>query len=296
MVNLKSLTTETRNAETMNLDSMSTLEVLQTMNNEDKKVPESISKELVQITKVVDATIQAFNQDGRLIYLGAGTSGRLGVLDAAECVPTFGTEPEMVQGLIAGGIKAMTVAVEGAEDSIELGRDDLKAISLTEHDIVIGLAASGRTPYVIGALEYANEMGAETASISCNRNSLISKYANYPIEVEVGPEVLTGSTRLKSGTAQKLILNMISTASMIGIGKVYKNLMVDVRPTNEKLVERAKRIIMEATGSTYEVSEQMFFAADQDVKTAIVMILTGSTKEDAIEKLKVGNGFIQKTL
>lgn len=296
MNNLENLTTETRNPKTMHLDQMTIMDVLQTMNEEDRQVPLAIEKVMPQIETVVAQIIQAFNKQGRLIYMGAGTSGRLGVLDAAECVPTFGTDPEMVQGLIAGGMKAMTVAVEGAEDSEELGRKDLEAISLTENDIVVGIAASGRTPYVIGGLDYATEIGATTATISCNTDAAISRHATYPIEVEVGPEVLTGSTRLKSGTAQKLVLNMLSTVSMIGIGKVYKNLMVDVRPTNEKLVERAKRIIMQATECSYEVAEAAFEAADENVKLAIVMILTGETKELASEKLLTANGFIRQTL
>lgn len=296
MKNLESLTTETRNPKTMHLDQMSIMDILQTMNEEDRKVPLAIEEALPQIECVVEQVIQAFQKKGRLIYMGAGTSGRLGVLDAAECVPTFGTDPEMVQGLIAGGMKAMTVAVEGAEDSVALGRNDLVAIGLTENDIVIGIAASGRTPYVIGGLNYANEVGATTATVACNLNAAISRHATYPIEVEVGPEVLTGSTRLKAGTAQKLVLNMLSTVAMIGIGKVYNNLMVDVRATNEKLVERAKRIIMQATDCSYEMAETTFVTADENVKLAIVMILTGEEKETAAQKLVTANGFVRQTL
>lgn len=296
MKNLESLTTETRNPKTMHLDQMSIMDILQTMNEEDRKVPLAIEEALPQIECVVEQIIQAFQKKGRLIYMGAGTSGRLGVLDAAECVPTFGTDPEMVQGLIAGGMKAMTVAVEGAEDSVALGRNDLVAIGLTENDIVIGIAASGRTPYVIGGLNYANEVGATTATVACNLNAAISRHATYPIEVEVGPEVLTGSTRLKAGTAQKLVLNMLSTVAMIGIGKVYNNLMVDVRATNEKLVERAKRIIMQATDCSYEMAETAFVTADENVKLAIVMILTGEEKETAAQKLVTANGFVRQTL
>ncbi len=228
--------------------------------------------------------------------MGAGTSGRLGVLDAAECVPTFGVEPEMVIGLIAGGEAAMTVAVEGAEDSLELGKEDLVNLGLTENDMVIGIAASGRTPYVIGGLDYARTIGATTATISCNKNAEISQHADYPIEVDAGPEFLTGSTRLKSGTAQKLILNMISTISMIGIGKVFNNLMVDVKPTNEKLIERSKRIIMQATEVDYQTAEKYFNEADKNVKLAIVMILTNSDKATAEEKLVEANGFVKGTL
>lgn len=295
-MDLKSLTTETRNQRTMNLDQLDTLEILKIMNEEDQKVPLAIREALPAINEVVKKIIKSFEAGGRLIYIGAGTSGRLGVLDAAECVPTFGTEPEMVQGLIAGGEEAMTVAVEGAEDSASLAAEDLKNIQLNEKDIVVGIAASGRTPYVVGGLDYARSVGADAASVACNHGAIISQHADVAIEVEVGPEILTGSTRLKSGTAQKLILNMLSTVSMIGIGKVYKNLMVDVRPTNEKLVERSKRIIMEATDCSYETAEKTFIAADENVKLAIVMILTGADKQEASQKLVDAKGFISQTL
>lgn len=295
-MNLDKLTTESRHPETMNLDGMSLAEMLAKMNQEDRKVPVAVELALPDIEAVVKAAIASFKQGGRLIYMGAGTSGRLGVLDAAECVPTFGVSPEMVVGLIAGGEQAMTVAVEGAEDSTVLGKEDLVALNLTAKDTVVGIAASGRTPYVIGALEYATQVGASTATIACNLNSEISQYSQMPIEVDCGPEVLTGSTRLKAGTAQKLILNMISTASMIGIGKVYQNLMVDVQATNEKLEERSKRIIMEATDCDYQAAERAFEAADKHVKLAIVMILTGSKKEEATAKLEQAKGFIHQTL
>lgn len=295
-MNLEHLTTERRNEQTMNLDELSIRDALITMNAEDQKVALAVKEAIPEIEQAIKAVIHSFHQKGRLIYMGAGTSGRLGVLDAAECVPTFGTDPEMVQGIIAGGEQAMTVAVEGAEDSKSLGKQDLIDLQLTAADTVVGIAASGRTPYVIGALAYANEIGAATVSIACNKHAEISQYATYAIEVDAGPEFLTGSTRLKSGTAQKLILNMISTISMIGIGKVYKNLMVDVKPTNEKLIERSKRIIMEATGCTYALAEQQFDAADQNVKLAIVMILTNTSKEEAAEKLINANQFIKNTL
>lgn len=294
-MNLDKLTTETRNQQTMNLDELSTSEVVQLMNEEDKKVAYAVEKELPSISKVAEAIVESFEKDGRLIYMGAGTSGRLGVLDAAECVPTFSVDPSMVQGLIAGGMKAMTVAVEGAEDSQSLAKEDLQAIELNENDVVLGIAASGRTPYVIGGLTYAKSVGAITASLSCNKNAEISQYAELPIEVEVGPEILTGSTRLKSGTAQKLVLNMLSTSSMIGIGKVYQNLMVDVKPSNEKLVERSKRIIMQATDCSYEAASEAFEAADQQVKVAIVMVLTNTTRDEAQEKLVEAKGFVRKT-
>ena len=275
---------------------MSVSTALEKMNKEDKKVAEAVEKALPMIEPVIEKTIESFNHGGRLIYLGAGTSGRLGVLDAAECVPTFGVEASMVVGLIAGGEKAMTLAVEGAEDDLELGKQDLIDLQLTKNDMVIGIAASGRTPYVIGALDYAKSIGAHTGSLACNMNAEISQHAEFPIEVDCGAEFLTGSTRLKSGTAQKLILNMISTIAMIGIGKVYNNLMVDVRPTNEKLVERSKRIIMEATDCDYETAEKNFIQAGEDVKLAIVMILTNSAKDEAQEKLVQAKGFIKNTL
>lgn len=296
MMDLEKLTTEKRNEKTMQLDEMTIEEILYLMNDEDQSVPKSVEKEIPQIKKVVDTIITVFQNEGRLIYIGAGTSGRLGILDAAECVPTFGTSPEKVVGLIAGGMSAMTVAVEGAEDSEELAKKDLKDLNLTDKDIVIGIAASGRTPYVVGGLKYANEVGASTASIACNRNAIISTYATIPIEVEVGPEILTGSTRLKSGTAQKLVLNMLSTASMIGVGKIYKNLMVDVQPTNEKLVERSKRIIMQATNCSYEKASESFEKANGDVKLAIVMLLTNLGKKEAKVRLKQAKGIVRKTL
>lgn len=295
-MNLENLTTERRNEETFGLDEMSVSTALEKMNKEDKKVAEAVEKALPMIEPVIEKTIESFNHGGRLIYLGAGTSGRLGVLDAAECVPTFGVEASMVVGLIAGGEKAMTLAVEGAEDDLELGKQDLIDLQLTKNDMVIGIAASGRTPYVIGALDYAKSIGAHTGSLACNMNAEISQHAEFPIEVDCGAEFLTGSTRLKSGTAQKLILNMISTIAMIGIGKVYNNLMVDVRPTNEKLVERSKRIIMEATDCDYETAEKNFIQAGEDVKLAIVMILTNSAKDEAQEKLVQAKGFIKNTL
>jgi N-acetylmuramic acid 6-phosphate etherase len=295
-INLENLTTERRNEETFGLDEMSVAQAALLMNREDQKVAEAVSKELGSIEPVIEHTINAFKKGGRLIYMGAGTSGRLGVLDAAECVPTFGVEAEMVVGLIAGGEEAMTVAVEGAEDSYELGKEDLVNLNLNENDMVIGIAASGRTPYVIGGLDYARSVGAMTGTISCNKNAEISKHADFPIEVDAGPEFLTGSTRLKSGTAQKLILNMISTISMIGIGKVFNNLMVDVKPTNEKLVERSKRIIMQATEVDYDTAESYFYEADQNVKLAIVMILTNSDKQTAEDKLADANGFVKGTL
>ncbi|MBM5719589.1 N-acetylmuramic acid 6-phosphate etherase [Listeria ivanovii] len=293
---LENLGTEGRNKKTVDLDTLSPKEILAVMNEEDATVPTAIKKVLPQIERIVSGVISSFEQRGRLIYLGAGTSGRLGVLDAAECVPTFGVAKEQVIGLIAGGEKAFVTAVEGAEDSISLGQADLKEIQLTKDDFVIGIAASGRTPYVIGALDYANSIGAKTGAISCNANAEISAHADIAVEIVTGAEVLTGSTRLKAGTAQKLVLNMISTASMVGIGKVYKNLMVDVLSTNKKLEERSKRIIMEATEVDYETASRFYEISGRHVKVAIVMILTDSSKEVALEKLKAAKGFVRNTI
>ncbi|MGR3741886.1 N-acetylmuramic acid 6-phosphate etherase [Companilactobacillus sp. DQM5] len=295
-MNLGKLTTENRNSETTNLDLMNEKEIVTVMNKEDKKVAIAIENELYDIARAVKVAKESLQNGGRLIYMGAGTSGRLGVLDAAECVPTFGTSPDLVLGLIAGGAKAMTVAVEGAEDSKELGANDLKKINLNGKDTVVGIAASGRTPYVIGGLEYASLVKAKTLSISCNKNSEISKLAQVAIEVDVGPEVLTGSTRLKAGTAQKMVLNMISTGSMVMNGKAYENLMVDVLTTNEKLEERAIRMIMTATDTDQKNATKKFKEADKNVKVAILMILTNKTKNEAISSLKKSNGRIRESL
>ncbi len=291
---LEKLATESRNPNTMNIDLMSIREILEVMNNEDQTVPLAVRNEIDHIEKAVKFAIASFENGGRLIYVGAGTSGRLGILDASECPPTFGVDPGMVIGIIAGGEKAFTKAVEGAEDDECGGKDDLKQINLSDKDTVIGIAASGRTPYVIGALNYAREIGAKTVSISNNKNSLIGKIADVAIEVETGPEVITGSTRLKAGTAQKLVLNMISTASMIRIGKVYENLMVDVQPSNKKLVDRSHRIIMEATGVDFATASKYFSLANGNVKAAIIMIFLNCSYSEAITKLKEANGFVRK--
>lgn len=293
---LEKLATERRNEKTMRLDDMSVEDMLTVMNAEDQTVAAVIQQEIPVIKQVVDRVIQSFQADGRLIYIGAGTSGRLGVLDAAECVPTFGVSPDMVVGLIAGGERALIKAVEGAEDSKTLAVEDLRALQLTANDTVIGIAASGRTPYVIGGLDYAREVGATTAALSCNKQAAISEHADFRIEVETGPEVLTGSTRLKAGTAQKLVLNMISTAAMIGVGKVYQNLMVDVQSTNEKLEIRAKRMIVEATGVELETAARYFTSANGHVKTAIVMILADVSYTEAVERLQRAHGFVRDAL
>ena len=295
-VMLEKLATERRNQRTMELDDMSVEEILTIMNEEDQSVAGVIRQEIPVIKKVVNRVIQSFQAGGRLIYIGAGTSGRLGVLDAAECVPTFGVSPKMVVGLIAGGERALIKAVEGAEDSKTLAVEDLQALKVNANDTVIGIAASGRTPYVIGGLDYAREIGAATAALSCNKDAVISQHADLRIEVETGPEVLTGSTRLKAGTAQKLVLNMISTAAMIGIGKVYQNLMVDVQSTNEKLEIRAKRMIVEATGVDLETAARYFTSANGHVKTAIVMILADVSYTEAVERLQRAHGFVRDAL
>ncbi|RIN57196.1 N-acetylmuramic acid 6-phosphate etherase [Staphylococcus simulans] len=294
-MDINKMTTEQRNEKTMHLDELSTEDFVALMNQEDQTVAQAIAKENTSVARVIDTVIEGFKQGGRLIYMGAGTSGRLGVLDAAECVPTFGVTRDDVIGLIAGGAKAMTEAVEGAEDSKTLGEQDLKHLKLNETDTVIGLAASGRTPYVIGGLEYANTIGANTAAIACNKNTAIGAVADIAIEIEVGPEILTGSTRLKSGTAQKLVLNMISTGAMVGIGKVYENLMVDVQPTNEKLRRRALNIISEVANTSESESEKLFHDSSGHVKAAIVMGLHDITYEEAVERLEKANGFIRKT-
>lgn len=293
---MSDLTTESRNKATMHLDEMSITEILKTMNDEDQKVPQHIRKVIPDLTKVIEITTKQFRAGGRIIYIGAGTSGRLGVLDAAECVPTFNTSPDEVIGLIAGGQRAMTVAVEGAEDSTSLAEEDLHHIHLNEKDVLIGIAASGNTPYVIGGLKYANHIGAHTVSISCNSNTKISSIAKNAIEVNVGPEVLTGSTRLKSGTAQKLILNMISTITMVGAGKVYDNLMVDVKATNQKLIDRSIRIIQDICDISYQQSEKLYHAADHNLKVAIVMHMCDTSKADAQQRLEKNNHIVKQAI
>lgn len=293
---MKHLTTENRNEATMHLDEMSIKDALTIMNEEDQRVPQAITQVIPMLSHIINLTATQFNLGGRLIYMGAGTSGRLGVLDAAECVPTFNTDPTEIIGLIAGGEKAMTTAIEGSEDNAALGATDLKHLSLTSKDVVIGVAASGRTPYVIGGLQYAQSIGAQTVAISCNTRSEISKYADYPLEVNVGPEVLTGSTRLKSGTAQKLILNMISTITMVRCGKVYDNLMIDVRPTNEKLVQRAIGIIQDICDINTAQAQQLYDKANQNLKVAVVMYLCDVDKSAAEAKLNAHNGVIKQAI
>ncbi len=296
MTNLGKLVTENRNTKTMQLDGMPIEEVLRVMNEEDASVAKAVEKELSYVAKAVEAVIKAFEQEGRLIYMGAGTSGRLGLLDAVECPPTFGTPPEKVVGLIAGGERAFIRAVEGAEDSEAFGIQDLKDIDLKSKDVVIGLAASGRTPYVIGGLSYAKEVGCTTVGITCNKGSKVGAAADIPIEVVTGPEVLTGSTRLKAGTAQKMVVNMISTASMVGIGKAYKNLMVDVQQTNIKLKVRAENIVMQASEVDRETAKKALEQADGHVKLAITMLLLECDADTAKKRLEKGKGHIKNAL
>ncbi|MCJ0911944.1 N-acetylmuramic acid 6-phosphate etherase [Mammaliicoccus sciuri] len=294
-MDISRLTTESRNEHSSKLDTLTPEQFVDVMNNEDQKVAQFIKEENHAIAQLIRQVIKGLNNGGRLIYMGAGTSGRLGVLDAAECVPTFGVTPDVVVGLIAGGPSAMTVAVEGAEDDESLGEQDLRDLNINEHDTVIGIAASGRTPYVIGGLRYAQSINVPTGCVTCNKASEVGKHADYPVQVDVGPEVLTGSTRLKSGTAQKLILNMISTGAMVGIGKVYENLMIDVKPTNKKLKQRAVNMIQEVLQTTDEDSEKLFKQSDEQVKVAIVMGMHGISKEEALERLKQAKGFVRNT-
>lgn len=295
-INLKSLITEGRNENSMNIDTFSTLEIARTINNEDKKVATAVEKELSHIADAIDSIVNSFKMGGRLIYIGAGTSGRLGILDASECPPTYGTPPEMVIGIIAGGEKAILKAVENAEDNEKLCIEDLKKINFNKKDILVGIAASGRTPYVIGGLNYAKNLGATTVSISCNPESPMSKISDIQISPIVGPEVITGSSRMKAGTAQKLILNMLTTGSMIKMGKVYGNLMVDVEATNAKLVERQSKIVIEATGCSREEADSALSKCSRHCKTAIFMILSGKDATTAKEILDRNNGYIRKAL
>ena len=293
---LSTLITEQRNSNSMHVDSLSALEIVQLMNDEDKQVPLAIEKCLPQIAQAVECIVAAFQQGGRLVYIGAGTSGRLGVLDASECPPTFGVSPEMVKGIIAGGERALRHPIEGAEDSKAQAVADLQTIQFSSKDVLVGIAASGRTPYVIGALEYAESLGSVTVSIASNPNSAMANIVDIAIDTVVGPEVLTGSSRLKSGTAQKLVLNMLTTASMILMGKCYQNLMVDVQASNEKLKARAIRIVMQATDCDKALAEETLKQADQNAKLAIMMILSGLDRAQAEALLEKHQGKLQLAL
>jgi len=295
MVDIRHLGTEQRNDKTKDLDTMSTMEIIRVMNEEDLNVVAAVKEALPQIETVVGAMVTALKNGGRIIYAGCGTSGRTGIIDAVECGPTFSCTTEFL-GLIAGGYGAIVKAVEGAEDKEELCVQDLKDNHFCEKDLLVGVAASGRTPYVIGGIKYAKEIGAKTACVCCNIGSRIGAMVDYPIEVYAGPEILTGSTRLKCGTCQKVIINMLSTSAMVAMGKVYKNLMVDVMATNEKLVERCRQIVMDATGCDYETADETLKKTDNHCKEAIVMILLHTDKDTAEEKLREADGFVRKAV
>ncbi|UHA73969.1 N-acetylmuramic acid 6-phosphate etherase [Paenibacillus sp. 481] len=293
---ISELLTEQRNPRTMQIDTWDTGAIVRAIHEEDRFVMEAVAQVLPQVEAAVEHVYAALGQGGRLFYVGAGTSGRIGFVDASECPPTYSTAPEMIQALIAGGNSALFAAVEGAEDDVEQGAADLRSRNLSAADVVIGIAASGRTPYVIGALTYANQVGAATIALSSNKQAAISKQATVAIEVLVGPEAVTGSTRMKAATAHKLILNTISTTVMIKLGKVYENLMVDLKASNFKLMERAKSIVMTVTGVGQEMAETMLEQADYEVKTAIVMLLIHTTAEEARRKLAASNGFVRRAI
>ncbi|EFN00125.1 N-acetylmuramic acid 6-phosphate etherase [Actinobacillus pleuropneumoniae] len=293
---LSKMITEQRNPNSMNIDQLSALELVKVINQEDKQVPLAVEKCLARIAQAVEKIVQAFQNGGRLVYIGAGTSGRLGVLDASECPPTYGVSPEMVVGIIAGGERALRHPIEGAEDNTEQSKAALQAVNFSQKDVLVGIAASGRTPYVIGALEYAKSLGATTVSIASNPNSAMAQIAEIAIDTVVGPEILTGSSRMKSGTAQKLVLNMLTTASMVMIGKCYSNLMVDVQASNEKLKARAIKIVMEATECDRTVAENTLKIAENNAKLAIMMILGGSDKTTAEQLLSKHHGKLRQAL
>lgn len=296
MVELKRIPTEQRNEATAHIDRMSTLEMVRLINQEDHKVADAVGREAQHIARAVDIITGHMKQGGRLIYVGAGTSGRLGILDAVECPPTYSTEPELVQGLIAGGTPAIFRAVEGAEDDPDLGRKDLEEIHYTKQDVLVGIAASGRTPYVIGAMEYAKSLGGVTIGVTCCPGSEIDTLAEVGIAPMPGPEVVTGSTRMKSGTAQKMVLNMLSTVTMIKLGKVYGNLMVDVKASNEKLYQRAVSIVCTATGAEEDEARAALEKCGYACKPAIVSILLGLTPEEAAAALERADGRIAQVL
>ena len=296
MVELKKIATEQRNPNTMNIDTLSTLDMVKLINKEDHKVAEAVGLVTGKIAQAVDLIADRLSKGGRLIYCGAGTSGRLGILDAVECPPTYSTEPEMVQGLIAGGYSAIFKAVEGAEDNKELGVQDMKGIAFGTGDVLVGIAASGRTPYVLGCMEYAKQMGAATVSVTCCPGSELDRFADIGIAPAPGPEAVTGSTRMKSGTAQKMVLNMLSTGAMIKLGKVYGNLMVDVKPSNEKLIRRCVTIVCVAAECDEATAVAALEACEYRPKTAIVMVLCGVGAEEAREMLEKADGRIAKAL
>ncbi len=296
MTQFDKLPTEQRNPNTENIDRLSTIDMVRRINDEDKKVAFAVERELDSIALAVDAIAEALAGGGRLIYCGCGTSGRLGVLDAAECPPTYSTDPEMVKGVMAGGESAMFRAAEGAEDNAEAGREDMKELGLSGKDVLVGIAASGRTPYVLGAMKYASELGAKTVAVTCNKSSQMNQVADISIGVEPGPEVITGSTRMKCGTAEKMVLNMLSTGTMIKLGKVYGNLMVDVMPTNEKLVRRAVSIVATAANVDEELAKSTLEECGFSVKTAIVMLICGLNADEAKAELDKNGGVIARVI
>ncbi|MCM3784594.1 N-acetylmuramic acid 6-phosphate etherase [Neobacillus mesonae] len=293
---LNRLITEQPNPKTENIDQLESIEIMTLINDEDQQIAQVIRPLIPDIAKVADRIVESFEQGGRLFYVGAGTSGRIGILDASECPPTYGTDPSLVQGLIAGGFEAVRTPVEGAEDSEQLGQEDIISHQIGPHDVVIGIAASGRTPYVIGAMKEARKQGAYVVGLCNNPHSAMKPHADCTIEAVTGPEVIMGSTRMKSGSAQKLILNMLTTTAMIRSGKVYRNLMIDLNPSNKKLIHRAKRIIELATGASEEQIDFAYSEADGHVKTAIVMIMTGSNVDEARKLLVSSKGFVRKAI
>ena len=296
MIELEKIDTEQQNEHTTNIDCLSTLDMLTLINQEDHRVAEAVQQVLPEVAKAVDAIYERLRQGGRLIYCGAGTSGRLGVLDAAECPPTFGVDPGLVVGVIAGGERAFIHAIEGAEDDPKLGKKDMAALHLTQHDAVVGIAASGRTPYVLGAMDYARDVGAAVMALTCCRDSELSRHAQITMAPLPGPEVITGSSRLKSGTCQKLILNMLSTAVMIKLGKVYGNLMVDVKASNEKLLRRAESIVCSCTDAAPEEARAALEQSGYSCKLAIVMLLLEQSKKDAEALLARADGRISAAI
>jgi N-acetylmuramic acid 6-phosphate etherase len=293
---LDELTTEQPNPNSFGIDAKSTEEILEIINREDSKVPEAVRRQIPAIAEVIDVVVERFKQGGRLLYVGAGTSGRLGVLDAAECPPTYGTPPDMVQGIIAGGREALVRSIEGAEDSEADGAKAINDRGINARDVLIGITASGHAPFVIGAMKRARELDAPVVALSCNSNSKTYQYADYRLFIDVGPEIVTGSTRMKSGTAQKLVLNMITTTAMIKLGKVFNNLMVDLMPVNNKLVVRSKRLIQIATGCNPEIAAQAFEDSGSRPKVAIVMVLLGIGRDQAEQLLRANEGRIGQAL
>lgn len=295
-IDLSNVTTEQQNINTMNIDKLDTKSMVELINREDQRVIDAISEVTTEVANAIDAITEQLRQGGRLVYIGAGTSGRLGVLDASEVLPTFGVGEEMVIGLIAGGDVALRHPVEAAEDSVDASIEDLKRINFNNKDILCAIASSGRTPYCISGIEYAKSIGSKTISLTCAKDNIMSQKADYPIEVVVGQEVITGSTRMKSGSAQKMVLNMLTTGTMVKLGKVYGNLMVDVKTSNLKLIERARHIVIKATGCSYERAAQLLELSDNSVKVAIVMEILGVDYDVSISLLEKHNGHISRAI